>query len=504
MMNLLPKLCPNLRKPLEIIEIHMGKAGKQPMSGQGHNRNRTSARLLIYILQSLFVWFLVLSGLSLSAQPSQEKTELKRILFVFDASQSMWGKWEGKSKMELAKALLIRVVDSLQQVPDTELALRLYGHQFPYPPGKCTDSKLEVAFAKNNHFRIKAVLRNLVPKGTTPIAYAIGEAAKDFEGMTDSRNMIILITDGLEECGGDPCAVSRELQSKGIIMKPFVIGLGTGMSGELDCIGTYFDADDADNFAKALNLALKQVSKDLTTVTVELADGNDVSRVTDIVMTFYEQPGNTPASSFVHTLTSSGIADTLYLDHHPQYRLELHTRPSLNLNQINLLEKQHNTIRIPVLQGKIQLSASGSMPFGKELYGLVKRCGKDEIIHVIHAGQAEDFLAGCYDVEVLSLPRLIFEGIVLEEKQTRHITVPQPGVLVLQRRHPVIGDLFVEHDGKLVWIYSLDSESVTTESLVLLPGNYRVIYRASRARKAAYTRELNITITPGKSLKVKL
>lgn len=482
----------------------MGKAAKQNRPGLALARHSASAQLLKYTGFPVLLLLLVLMNVGLTAQTTQEKTELKRILFVFDASQSMWGKWEGKSKMELAKALLIRVVDSLQNVPDTELALRLYGHQFPYPPGKCTDSKLEVAFAKNNHYRIKAVLRNVTPKGTTPIAYSIGEAAKDFEGMTDSRNMIILITDGLEECGGDPCAVSRELQSRGVIMKPFVIGLGTGMSGELDCIGTYFDADDADHLAKALNLALKQVSKDLTTVTVELSDGNDVPRVTDIAMTFYEKQNNTAAASFVHTLTSSGLADTLYLDHHPQYRLELHTRPSLNLDQIQLLEKQHNTIRIPVLQGKLRLSASVSMPFGKELYGLVKRCGKDEIIHVVHADQAEEFLAGCYDIEVLSLPRLIFEGIELEENQTRQITVPQPGVLVMQRRHPVIGDLFVEHDGKLVWVYSLDSEAVTTESLVLLPGNYRIIYRAARARKAAYTRELSISIISGKSLKVKL
>lgn len=456
-----------------------------------------------FVFPLLLLVFLLVSA-QLQAQNLAEEKELKRILFVFDASQSMWGKWEGKSKMELAKTLLIRVVDSLQQVPDTELALRLYGHQFPYPPGKCTDSKLEVPFAKNNHFRIKSVLRNLTPKGTTPIAYSLGEAAKDFAGLTDSRNMIILITDGLEECGGDPCAVSRDLQAAGIIMKPFVIGLGTGMSGELDCIGTYFDADDADHFAKALNLALKQVSKDLTTLTVELTDGNNVPRVTDIAMTFYEQPDNTNLSSFVHTLTSSGVADTLYLDHHPTYRLELHTRPSLHLDNVKLLEKQHNTLVVPVVQGKIKLSAAGSMPFGRELYGLVKRCGSDEIIHVVQAEQSEEFLAGCYDIEVLSLPRLMFEGVVLEENQVKNITVPQPGVLVMQRRHPVFGDLFVEHNGSLVWIYSLDSESVTTESLVLLPGNYRAIYRAARARKVAYTREISFTITSGKSIKVKL
>ena len=36
---------------------------------------------------------------------------------------------------------------------------------------------------------------------------------------------MILITDGIEECGGDH-AISIALQKKGIVLKPFVIGVG--------------------------------------------------------------------------------------------------------------------------------------------------------------------------------------------------------------------------------------------------------------------------------------
>lgn len=469
------------------------------------SESKFSQPSFVRVFQIILIWFILLC-LPWSAIFAQEnKTEpLKRILFVFDASQSMWGQWEGKSKMEVARMLLIRVVDSLEKVPQTELALRVYGHQYAYPPGRCDDSKLEVPFGKNNHARIKAVLRNTTPKGTTPIAYSLGQAASDFNGLTDSRNMIILITDGLEECGGDPCAVSRELQKNGIVLKPFVIGLGTGMSNELDCIGTYFDAEDADNFATALKVALKQVSKDLTTLTVELENGRGVAKVTDIAMSFYDQENNELTYNFVHTMHEKGTPDTLYVDHNPLYRLELHTRPSLNLKDIQLLEKEHNTIAIPVTQGKIRLETTNKMPFGKEMYGLVKRCGNPSVLHVIQSSQTEEYLTGCYDLEILSLPRLLLENIIVEENQVRQITIPEPGVLVLQRRHPVIGDLFVEHQGTLVWIHSLDSESVTAESLVLLPGDYRVIFRAAKAQRAAYTRETQFRIVSGKTKKIKL
>jgi len=474
----------------------------QSNSQTGFSAQANQYRLPTLMLCFVFIFSALAYGQAGAEKPVKEP--LKRILFVVDASQSMWGQWEGKPKMEVAKLLLSRVIDSLERVPGTELALRLYGHQFTYPPGRCDDSKLEVPFGKKNHARIKAVLRNTNPRGTTPIAYSLEQAANDFEGMTDSRNMIILITDGLEECGGDPCAVSRALQKRGVALKPFVIGLGTGMNNQLDCIGTYFDAEDSDNFATALKTALNQVSKDLTTLTVELTDSKGLPSVTDVAMSIYEQEKKVLAYNFMHTMNEKGNPDTLFVDYQPVYNLELHTIPSLHLDNIRLEKTTHNTIKIPVSQGKIKLSTTNPMPFGKELYGLVRRCGEETILHVIQGGQTADYLTGCYDVEVLSMPRLLYEKIEVEENQLKQIQIPEPGVLVLQRRSPVKGDLFVEYNGRLVWIYSLDSESVTAESLVLLPGNYRLVFRAANAKRAAYTREAAFTIISGKTKKVKL
>jgi hypothetical protein len=96
-----------------------------------------------------------------------------RILFIFDASQSMAGTWQKESKISIARRVMIHIVDSLEQLPNVQMALRLYGHQSPVPPQNCKDTKLEVPFARDNAPLIRQKLRYIVPKGTTPIAYSL-------------------------------------------------------------------------------------------------------------------------------------------------------------------------------------------------------------------------------------------------------------------------------------------------------------------------------------------
>ena len=67
----------------------------------------------------------------------------------------------------------------------------------------CRDTRLEEPFARNNHDRIIEKLNDVRPKGTTPIAYSLQQAAKDFPENDNYRNIVIIITDGIESCDGD-------------------------------------------------------------------------------------------------------------------------------------------------------------------------------------------------------------------------------------------------------------------------------------------------------------
>src|SRR4051812_8622125 len=75
--------------------------------------------------------------------------EVTRILFILDASNSMNAKWGEQTRIEAAKELLIKAVDSLEGSANLEIALRVYGHQSPITATyqDCNDTKLEVPFA---------------------------------------------------------------------------------------------------------------------------------------------------------------------------------------------------------------------------------------------------------------------------------------------------------------------------------------------------------------------
>ena len=192
-------------------------------------------------------------------------------------------------------------MDSLRYVSNIELALRVYGHQKNYPPQDCDDSKLEVPFAKGNCNEIQRVLERVTPRGTTPIARSLELCAEDFPS-SPSRNILILITDGIEECGGDPCAVSLALQKKGIFLKPFVIGMGLdeSLKKKFDCVGRYFDAVNESMFREALDVVISQALNN-TTLQVNLLDEQQRPTETNVNMTFYDRFTGLAKYNFIHT-----------------------------------------------------------------------------------------------------------------------------------------------------------------------------------------------------------
>ena len=223
------------------------------------------------------------------AQVTADSSEATtRILFVFDASNSMNAFWGGQRKIETATKLLAKTLSELRPIGQLELGLRVYGHGTTHIPGhqNCDDTELVVPFGPNDPGNIEAALRRLQARGTTPIARSLEEAAYDFPDI-ESRNVIILITDGIEACDEDPCAVSRALKAKGILVKPFVIGMGIDedMAAALHCIGSFFDAADPDSFEVILELVLEQALHN-TSVSVELLDSSGESTITNLPYTF--------------------------------------------------------------------------------------------------------------------------------------------------------------------------------------------------------------------------
>ena len=419
---------------------------------------------------------------------------LTRILFVFDASNSMSGRWQSDTKINIAKRLLSNLLDSLKTVPNLQVALRVYGHQKDYIPIQdCDDTRLEVPFSFNNFERIKHKLQVVQPKGTTPIAKSLEESADDFSACDTCRNIIILITDGIEECNGDPCAASQALQKKGIVLKPFIIGIGKNFAEQFKCVGTYFDATQEESFKYALNIVISQALNS-TTAQVNLLDIYGNPTETNVNMTFYDNLSGKIKYNFIHTMNNKGVPDTLVIDPLLTYNITVHTIPSVEKDSIRLTAGKHTVIPINAPQGYLKLKVDTRSGNTKNLPVIVRQQGKMETINVQFFNQIEKYLVGKYDLEVLCLPRLHINNVDVSQSKTTTVEIPAPGFAVIQKSTEGYGSIFAENDNKLEWVYNL-KESTTNETVILQPGYYRVIYRSKFLSKSLYTIEKSFKVT---------
>jgi Ca-activated chloride channel family protein len=429
---------------------------------------------------------------------------LTRILFVFDASFSMFGQWQSGMKMDLSKKILSDFLDSIDGTENLELAFRPYGHQVPLRPERsCTDTKLEVPFGPNNVQAIKNRLKTIVPKGTTPIAYTLEQAANDFPTTTNKsvRNIIILITDGIEECDGDPCAISLALQKKGVVLKPFVIGVGLDQSyiNAFGCIGKFYDASSESNFKNILNIVISQALNN-TSAQVNLNDMVGRPTETDVNMTFYDDHSGLIKYNYMHTINNRGVPDTIIIDPIGTYKLVVHTIPPVEKLGIELVPGIHNIIAVDAPQGSIFLkmgTSNASTPC------IVRKKGEMQTLHVQNMNTLEKYIVGKYDLEILTLPRIKVDNVDVSQSKTTTIEIPQPGIVTISKPNEGPASVYLESDNKLVWVCNLN-EKLKAETITLQPGRYRVEFRPKNARESVYTLEKKFKIESGMSTTVTL
>ena len=150
------------------------------------------------VLATLFLVWMTVLGLAAD-----------RAIIVLDASGSMWGQIDGRPKVDIARETLRTV---LQSVPaDMELGLMAYGHR---EKGSCVDIELVVPPAAGSAPAITAAADTMKFLGKTPLTAAVRQAAEALR-YTEEKSTVILITDGIETCEADPCALGKELEVGG-------------------------------------------------------------------------------------------------------------------------------------------------------------------------------------------------------------------------------------------------------------------------------------------------
>lgn len=211
-------------------------------------------RVLASVAVSAFSAF----SLPLSAQAAPSD-----ILFILDGSGSMWGQIDAKAKIETAKTTMTNLLDSTPA--DARIGLMTYGTT---SKKSCTDvTVLNPVGADRGS--IKRSVAGLTPLGKTPIDLALAMGVKTLADTepVDTQKSVVLISDGIETCDGDPCSVAGLAKSAGVAMKVHVVGFDVDQDAraQLECIadaggGRYFNASDTNGFQQAM-LAVVQVAQ---------------------------------------------------------------------------------------------------------------------------------------------------------------------------------------------------------------------------------------------------
>ena len=188
-------------------------------------------------------------------------------IIVLDASGSMWGQIDGRAKLEIAREALGSVLSGMD--PATEIGLMAYGHR---EKGSCEDIELVVPPGPGTAKAITDAANAMKFLGKTPLTEAVRRAASELKS-TEEKATVILITDGIETCEADPCALGAELEASGVDFTAHVVGFGlTEDEGKaVACLaentgGKYIQASDAGSLVEALKTTVAVAEPEPTPV----------------------------------------------------------------------------------------------------------------------------------------------------------------------------------------------------------------------------------------------
>ncbi len=187
----------------------------------------------------------------------------RNVMLIVDASGSMKKAVDGESRMAAAKRVLAETLATIP--PEVRLGLLAYGHR---KAKDCKDMELVSPIGAEDAATIAGRIQELTPKGETPIAASLEMAAKSFLAFKGQANSIVLVTDGIEECKGDPCAAAAAIKAAGLDVKVDVVGftLKPEQRKLIECVatetgGTYYDAKNGAALSTALATVAKAAAK---------------------------------------------------------------------------------------------------------------------------------------------------------------------------------------------------------------------------------------------------
>lgn len=187
---------------------------------------------------------------------------LDNIYLIMDASGSMLARVGEVRKIDIARTAMGDLVQNLPE--SSNVALRTYGRQ---RPDDCSDVELVTPLAPLDRGNLAAQIAAIEPinLSRTPIGSSLAQIPNDLGAVT-GETLVVLMSDGEENCDGDPVAVARQLHADRPNLRINVVGFNIApeLRDKLVAVataggGSYFDANDVAQLSAALREAIKPI-----------------------------------------------------------------------------------------------------------------------------------------------------------------------------------------------------------------------------------------------------
>ena len=424
-----------------------------------------------------------------------QQAEKTRLLLIMDCSNSMWDHWQSNSKIKVTQQVLLSFLDSISRQHDVDVALRVFGHvnkeQFT--------TRLEVPFGADNIYRLQSKIKTLVPQGDCEAAEALTDAISDFPSTGSSRNIILIITDGMDDCEAEICDVARQVQLSGVVVQTFVMGIGGGAFSRASCAGNVFLVPHEEVFAKTLH-DIYRLSGKKAKVVLKLLDDSGELYETEHPVAFYDQLTGVVRHSTIYSVDFRLRPDTLLLDPLVTYDMTVFTHSPIQKSGLRFDVDQVNHVVVIVHEGTLKIRTAGRSGQSQMPEALVWQDGV--LVTTVPLGETVNLQQGYYDIVVQTMPVTILNSVQIRSGATTELTIPLSGTLMLTKPKEITtGAIFRIDKGVLEHVTDLNPNTAN-ERLSLQPGEYEVVLHPQQSTTYAYVQSRRFKIVSSQTTKL--
>jgi len=449
-----------------------------------------------------------------------------QVLIIYDASNSMYGYWGKSTKWEISKKILFNFLDSISRDDNVEIGLRVFGHTKSWkgPERDCQDTRLEVPIGKNTKDKIKEKIGGLKPMGTTPLAYSIKKGADDFRDCGDGlgkgvgfgmggvgvsptspcRKIIVIVTDGIEECGGDVCEAGRYVASRGITIRPFIIGVGMSENdmASLKCLGNVIPAPEPQHMEEGMRIVISQTLNP-TICRLFVTDRSGRNTEDSIMVSIIPHGFEYMRQDYFYYIMASGKPPELNLDPSLKYRVVVHTVPSVVRDSMSLIPGTNNVWNVVAPTGYLVVSSEGvSSDFASKVVVRIADTNGNTLAFA-SLNEKVRLLEGVYSVELNTIPPLKIDSVYVSVAHTTSVGVPPPGILTITSSVRGYGSIFYVKDGEWREAVKLSPDKWSYR-YYLQPGEYVIVFHPEKSKNLEFAKRYKFKVESMRSVSIKV